>query len=100
LHEAVGKVRKSIGALKSAPLLGGWQEALRDSITESEEGHYLRGVKLKSSVRRREKHHLFVTDKRDCEAICNEVVDSLDEFLRQRFSIDDNVNVNVNRGFI
>lgn len=43
LHEAVGKVRKSIGALKSAPLLGGWQEALRDSITESEEGTIYEG---------------------------------------------------------
>ena len=46
-------------------------------------------------VRRREKHHLFVADKRDCEAICNEVVDSLDEFLRLRFSIDDVVISNL-----
>ena len=49
----------------------------------------------KSTIGRREKHHLFVTDKRDCEAICNEVVDSLNEFLRQRFSIDDVVISNL-----
>jgi len=29
LHETVGKVRTSIGALNSAPLLDGWQETLQ-----------------------------------------------------------------------
>ena len=40
--------------------------------------------------RRRRGHHLFVTDRRDASAIKNEVVESLKEFVSQRFSVDKN----------
>jgi hypothetical protein len=47
-----------------------------------------RGVKLHQTLRHRKKHHLFVSDRRDTSTVCNEISDSLVEFLRQRFSID------------
>jgi hypothetical protein len=46
----------------------------------------LKGVKLNSgNARRRHIHHLFVTDTRNIDAIKNEIIESLKEFLTQRF---------------
>ena len=49
----------------------------------------MKGVQLITSTRRLKDHLLFVTDKRDYHAVFNEIIDSLLEFLRQRFSVDD-----------
>jgi RNA 3'-terminal phosphate cyclase len=52
---------------------------------------YLNDINLTVTRKRREHHHLFVSDHRDCEAVCNEIAESLVEFLNQRFSMDESL---------
>ena len=69
-------------------LVGGWQETLTESVIESDGEFFLKRIRLQSDKpRRREKHHLFVSDKRVSTAVCNEIAASLTEFLRQRFEV-------------
>ena len=49
---------------------------------------YSKRTRLLPTVRRRSEHHKFSTDRRDVSAIKNEVIDSLVEYLSQRFAID------------
>ena len=88
MHNAVTSVTANISALKQKPLAGGWQETLLEHLHEKDGDIFLNTTKLWIFERRRKEHHLFVTDKRDDKAICNEVVESMIEFLQQRFSID------------
>ena len=47
---------------------------------------FLKGVELnRRNARRRDCHHLYVTDTRDFDAIKNDIIESLNEFLSQRF---------------
>jgi len=90
MHDAVSKVRERIAQLKDKPLLGGWHKTLENmTVTNANGEFFLRGVKLEQTTRRREKHHLHVTDKRNIEAVFNEILCGLVEFLHQRFSFDD-----------
>ena len=88
MHEAVNNVQTVIASLRDKPLLGGWQETFLQSLHESEGKPNLKGFELLNPAKRRLEHHRFVTDKRDIDAVCNEVVESLNEFLRQRFAVD------------
>ena len=38
---------------------------------------------------RRNKHHLYVSDKRNIAAVQNDIIESLLEFIKQRFSMDE-----------
>jgi hypothetical protein len=91
MQDAVTNIKSRVNELKQKPLIGGWQETLANSVIESEGILYLKDIKLSESEnkRRREQHHLFVSDKRDCAAVCNEIAESLIEFLCQRFSADE-----------
>jgi len=90
MQKAVDNVKKKIMQLKENQLLGGWQEALNNSTVKNTDGDViLKGIKLRQTLRQPNKHHLFVSDKRDVTAVCNEISDSLVEFLHQRFSIDE-----------
>jgi hypothetical protein len=71
-------------------LLGGWVEALKEQMISHDDGSLmLKGIQL-SKVRnmRRKTHHLYVTDKRNVNAVCTEVILSLVEYLEQRFEMD------------
>lgn len=90
MQAAVTNVHARIVELTHKPLVGGWQEALTESVTESNEEVFLKGIRLQpDKPRRRDKHHLFVSDKRDSTAVCNEIAASLTEFLRQRFEVNE-----------
>ncbi|CAB4002117.1 Hypothetical predicted protein [Paramuricea clavata] len=80
------KVKVKVLGLKETALLGGWVEALSEQVLEEEDGTMsLKGVKLNSgNARRRHIHHLYVTDTRNIDAIKNEIIESLKEFLTQR----------------
>lgn len=91
MQEAVNNVQSQIAELKSNPLTGGWQEALERCITVSNGEVFLYGIQLSVDKRRREHHHSFVSDKRDPAAVRNEIIESISEFLRQRFSLDEAV---------
>jgi len=88
MQDAITNIKSRINELKQKHLLCRWQETLANSVIESEGILYLKGIKLSENRRRREHHHLFVSDKRDCAAVCNEIAESLIEFLCQRFSAD------------
>ena len=93
MQQAVRSVQDKIASLNEQPLIGGWQETLQNSIVKNSNGDVLlRDVTLHQPSRRRDKHHLYVTDKRDKAAVCNEISRSLVEFLRQCFSIDEAIS--------
>jgi hypothetical protein len=90
MQKAVNRVRQKIEQLKEKPLLGGWQTKFENMTVTNANGEvFLRGIKLELTTRRRENHHLYVTDKRNIDAVTNEISCSLVEFLKQRFSFDD-----------
>ena len=66
MQDAFTNIKSRINELKQKPLLGGWQETLANSVIKTEGILYLKGIKLSENRRRREHHHLFVSDKRDC----------------------------------
>jgi hypothetical protein len=70
---------------------GGWVEALNNQMITLENGSLtMKGIELnKPRIMRRKTHHMYVTDRRDVRAVCNEVVESLVEFLDQRFAMDE-----------
>jgi len=74
MHFAVAHVQSALVALKQKPLLGGWQETFEESATETDGDLFLKGIQLSAATKRREQHHLFVTDKRSSAAVCNEII--------------------------
>ena len=83
-------VKPKLSSLKITPLIGGWVAQLKEQMKISNNGDsVLKDVLLHSTTPRQNKeHHKFVTVKRDLSAIQTEIIDSLVEFLTQRFSID------------
>jgi hypothetical protein len=86
LSKKVEDVKNSIKDLRDNPLLGGWESICCRNITSNGEFY---NVQLTTRNRRREKHHKFVSDRRDYEAIRNEVILSLLNFLDDRFDADE-----------
>lgn len=56
---------------------------------ESENGWEFHGIKLGTPTRRRRQHHLYVTDSRAIEAVRNEILLSLENFLSERLQADE-----------
>jgi len=52
-----------------------------------------------SSLKRQNRHHLFATESRNVNAVCQEIVESLTIFLLQRININDQL-VHVLKPFI
>jgi hypothetical protein len=84
-------VKAKLLSLKQTELIGGWVSALREQMTNVDGQNCLKDVSFHASSRRTKKHNLFVTDKRDISAVKLEIIDSLVEFLSQRFSVDDEI---------
>jgi len=83
------QVKVKLTSLKETPLLGGWVSQLQEQMQSGVDGHVqIKKFKLLSTVRRRSKHNKFITDHRDISAVKNEVIESLVEYLSQRFAID------------
>lgn len=93
LQHKTNTVKSKLLALKDHPLTGGWFQTYTKSVQEQTDGSLtLKGIPLtKKSGRQSKNHNLYVSQKRDVSAVCNEVVLSLAEFLEQRFEIDDNL---------
>jgi hypothetical protein len=84
-------VKAKLFSLVQTPLLGGWASTLQGQMESDPENSEVRlkGIELHTATSRRKEHHKFVTDRRDSMAVTNEVIQSLVEFLTQRFSADD-----------
>jgi hypothetical protein len=74
LSKEVEDVKKSIKDLHDNPLAGGRESTCCSNIASNGE---IYNVQLATRNRRREKHHQFVSDRRDYAAIRNEVILSL-----------------------
>jgi len=62
----------------------------------------IKGIKLiegNSFLKRQNRHHLFVTESRNVNAVCQEIVESLSNCLLQRININDQL-VHVLKPFI
>ena len=95
-------VKAKVLGLKETALLGGWVEALSEQVSEEEDGTVsLKGVELSSgnARHRRHIHHLYVTDTRNIDAIKNEIIESLKEFLTQRF-LDQEDDIDLLKPFV
>ena len=89
MEKLIIQVKARLQDLNENYLLGGWMEALSEQVITLDDGSMtLKGIQLnKAHNMRRKTHHLYVTDRKDVKAVCNEVIQSLVEFLEQRFQI-------------
>ena len=92
-----------LATAKEKPVIGGWEELFLSTIKvilhesdesenegeESENEWEFHGIKLETRTRRRRQHHLYVTDSRTIEAIRNEILLSLENFLSERLQTDE-----------
>lgn len=72
-------------------LIGGWVKALNKDVVETMEGNReLKGFQLIARMsKRRTDHNLYVSEKRDINALRIEINESLCNFLEERMKIDD-----------
>lgn len=80
------RVKSKLLALKTDALTAGWVQMMESSV----------GILRRDNIiletyehRQKKEHHKYVTDRRDFLAIRNEVIDSLVEFVSQRFQADE-----------
>lgn len=90
----VKSMNEQLQSLLSTPLLGGWVSALKDGIIikykEGEPEEYrLKEILLKVNFRRVQTHNLYVSVRRNTSAIKNEIIQSLNNKLKQRFDEDE-----------
>lgn len=85
-------VIERIKALKTNDLVGGWVQAFKEAAKKYDEKGVLEeimGIKLqKSRMKRRKEHHKYVTDTRDLESVCNEIIISLTNFFNERIDVN------------
>lgn len=98
MEEKKNAILKCPDKLKESPLMGGWEETLRNSVIENktfdsnnfntyETNIQLKGFTLyKKSVNecRRKKHHLYITDHRNFCAIRNDSLENLTNYINER----------------
>ena len=92
-----------LATAKEKPIIGGWEELFLSTIRKiSHEGDQLEnegeaseiewefhGMKLETQTRRRRQHHLYVSDSRTMEALRNEIILSLENFLSERLQANE-----------
>ena len=105
MGDHVKTVKDQLKKLKQDPLLGGWMETFNEQLVVQSDGDdeniILRGQELRTAKHRRNQHHnLFVSETRDVNAVKNEIVDSLINFLDERFSISDDHDISILKPFI
>ena len=87
LYDSVNNVKCELQKLKSVKLLSGWENALEKQIIISNEKFYLKNIEITEKNSRQSNSHNI----RSLDAIKNEIILSLVEFLTQRFDPDDNL---------
>jgi hypothetical protein len=88
LPHQVDSAKQQIAALRTSSLPGGWVSALNKEMVTSPDECTLKGVSLSMKERRTKNAHQYVLSKRDHEAVNNEVVEGLLNFLSERFDTD------------
>ena len=92
-----------LATAEEKPVIGGWEELFLSTIKvishegnesendgeETENEWEFHGIKLETRTRRRRQHHLYVSDSRTIEAVRNEILLSLKNFLSERLQTDE-----------
>ena len=80
-----------LATAEEKPVIGGWEELFLSTIKvishegdETENEWEFHGIKLETRTGRRRQHHLYVTDSCTIEAVRNEILLSLKNFLSER----------------
>lgn len=85
----VEQVIKQLNRLKIKPLARGWVEAMNEQIVITEDDKYfLKEIELTTNERRAVRHNLYVSEKRDVDAVINELLQSLVNLTEQRYEQD------------
>lgn len=88
-------LKNQLNDLHTKNLIGGWASTLNENLVNrnsDENTVQLHGVTLQCFVqRRRQQHHLYVTDQRGSHAIINETIETLNNFLDERLSLDNDI---------
>jgi len=83
-------VAQKLKSLYTKNLLSGWVNTLQDELDQTLNS--IKDIKLTEgnfSLKRQNRHHLFVRESRNVNAVCQEIVESLANFLLQRININD-----------
>ena len=111
VERLTANVKTNLLSLRNQTLTGGWLETYQNSVvtiqddangenSEEKATVMLKGIILRrKSTSRRKEHHRYVSENRDVDAVFNEVVTSLVEFLDQRFAIDADL-ISVAKSFV
>lgn len=90
LHRRIQDLFDALGDLKTAPMVGGWEATLRDSVViehvDGEQKIKLKNIELSSEELERRGAHL---KNRDCKTFRLDIIQKLLYFLEKRFEIDD-----------
>ena len=91
-----------LATAEEKPVIGGWEELFLSTIKavsggdeskndgeETENEWEFHGIKLEPRTRRRRQHHLYVTNSRTIEAVRNEILLPLKNFLSERLQTDE-----------
>lgn len=100
----IRSTEKQLMSLLEKPLFGGWVEVLQEEMKYSEknkvEEYKLKGILLNSATRRLKTHNLFVSVRRETSAIKNEIIQSLCNFLQQRFDSEEEMLIQQLENFV
>ena len=105
MGDHVKTVKDQLKKLKQDPLLSRWMETFNEQLVVQSDGDdenmILSGQELRTAKPRRNQHHnLFVSKTKDVNAVKNKIVDSLINFLDERFSISDDHDISISKPFI
>ena len=100
MGDHVKTVKDQPKKLKQDPLLGGWMETLSELLVVQSDGDdenmVLSGQELRTTEPRRNQYHnLLVSETKDVIAVKHEIVNSLINFLDERFSILDDHGISI-----
>ena len=86
LPNEVTKFQKKLAELLDKPMIGGWEEALKHSMTND---GILHGIQLWQKERRAIQRNLFVSEPRSFVAIRLECIQAMRHFTESRLALDD-----------
>jgi hypothetical protein len=78
---------QKLNLLTGAPLIGGWEETFQQSVVNDNGVVTLYGHQLWSKTRRTSEANRYVTDRRDVNAIRNDTIQALTNFMSTRLHL-------------
>ena len=80
-----------LNKLITTNLIGGWITKLIQTMEKTNGTYYLKGIELKRKNKREVRHNLYVYEMRDISSIKVELINTLVNNLKKRFTINENI---------